>query len=215
LFIKFFIEDTGIGIAEENKEMIFETFRQVDDTYTRTFGGTGIGLSISKKLTELLGGNIWFDTKINKGSTFYFTIPYVKVNIITKPAKIAQKLSVNFSNKTMLIVEDDNDSFEFLNIVLKQLDINTLWAKDGEEAIIMCKRNASIDIVLMDINMDVMNGYIATAEIKKFRPELPIIAQTALAMVGDKEKALDAGCDDYISKPIDKDKLMDIISKRI
>ncbi len=212
LFIKFFIEDTGIGIAEENKDIIFETFRQVDDTYTRTFGGTGIGLSISKKLTELLGGKIWFKSKFYEGSTFYFTIPYVKVNIIDKPILTSKKVNLGLKNKTILIVEDDQDSYDFLKIVLEQSGIITLWAKNGEESIEMCKQNTTIDMVLMDINMNVMNGYIATEEIKKFRPKLPIIAQTALAIAGDREKALAAGCDEYISKPINKNKLMDLIA---
>ncbi|NOY96778.1 MAG: response regulator, partial [Chlorobi bacterium] len=116
---------------------------------------------------------------------------------------------------TILIVEDVKISFEFLKIVLEKSGINIIWAKNGEEAIKLCKRNTNINLVLMDINMPVMNGYEATKEIKKFRPGLPVIAQTAYAIAGDREKSLEAGCDDYITKPIKKDKLLAIIEKHL
>ncbi len=213
--VKFFVKDTGIGIAKDKQEYIFGMFKQIDDSYTRTYGGIGIGLSISKKLTELLGGKIWFESKEGVGTTFYFTIPNNTVNLIKKPAVSIKKGSLNFSKKIMLIVEDDKDSYEFLKVVLEIAGASILWAKNGAESIRLCKENSNIDIVLMDINMKVMNGYIATAEIKKFRPHLPIIAQTALAISGDREKAIDAGCDDYITKPINKNKLMAMVNNQL
>ena len=110
--------------------------------------------------------------------------------------------------KTILVVEDDDMSFEYLQSVFENSMINIIWAKNGEESVTLCEENANISLVLMDINMPVMDGYEATKTIKKFRPELPIIAQTAHAIAGDHEKTLNAGCDDYISKPIKKEELM-------
>ncbi len=216
-WIKFFIEDSGIGISKEKHVAIFEAFGQVEDTYTRTYGGTGIGLSLSKKLTEILGGEIWLESELDKGSTFYFTIPLTKLEYakILDKSKFEEvnKETNNLENKTVLVVEDDDASYDFLEILLGNLGIITLKAQDGVEAIKRCKEESTIDLVLMDINMPVMNGFNATKEIKKFRPELPIIAQTAYAIAGDKEKSLNAGCDDYISKPIKHEVLMEKLNK--
>ncbi len=215
--IKFFVKDTGIGISKEKQEFIFDVFRQVEDSHTRIYGGTGIGLSIAKKLTNLLGGSIWLESDIatqdkKGGTTFYFTIPFEEIELTDRPTRkeVIQDLQRKDDNreKTILIVEDDKDSFEFLRIVLKTAKMNTLWAQDGSTAIKYCREKSDIDLVLMDINMPVMNGYQATKEIKKLKPKLPIIAQTAYAIAGDKEKALEEGCDDYISKPIKRDELM-------
>ena len=214
--LKFFIEDTGIGIPKDKWEIIFDHFRQVEETHTKTFGGAGIGLSIAKKLTKLLSGDIWLNSELGKGSTFYFTIPLEesdmasikiqpKKEISGKSATIKQ---INEKDKTILVVEDDENSFEFLKVILEKSGANTLWSKNGEEAIEQCKQNPKIDLVLMDINMPIMNGYEATREIKKLRPNLPIIAQTAYAMAGDQEKSLEAGCDDYITKPIKQEVLI-------
>jgi len=209
--IRFYVEDTGIGIPEEKQELIFDIFRQVEDSYTRSYGGTGLGLSISKKLTGLLGGKIWLKSEEGVGSTFYFTIPMEKIEDIDKPVNRETDSKISLHGKTILIVEDDESSFEFLQVVLENSGINIIWAEDGEVSVKLCKENSNIDLVLMDINIPVMNGYDATREIKKFRPDLPIIAQTAYAIAGDREKSLDAGCDDYISKPIKKEKLLKII----
>lgn len=182
--LKFFVEDTGIGIPENKQELIFDVFRQLDDTHTRVYGGTGIGLSISKKLTEFLGGKIWLESEEDKGSTFYFTIPYTKLKSSDKPDEIEISViakSIPLENntpmeKTILIVEDDVANYEFLKILLENKGVTTYWAKDGKESIKYCKENPDIDLVLMDINMMNMNGYTATKKIKKFRPDLPIIA---------------------------------------
>lgn len=216
---EFFIEDTGIGIQIDKQEFIFDIFRQVEDSHTRIFGGTGIGLSISKKLTELLGGEIRVESTEGIGSSFYFTIPYEEgcaskkimdiesINISAKSKKAEDK------KNTILVVEDVEPSFELLKIILEKFGYKILWAKNGEEAIKQCKENSIIDLVLMDINMPKMNGYEATKAIKEFRPYLPIIAQTAYAIAGDRKKSLLAGCDDYITKPVKQMVLIEIIKK--
>lgn len=209
--LKFFVEDTGIGIQKDKQEFIFDIFRQVEDSHTREFGGTGIGLSISKKLTKLLGGSIWLESEEGKGSTFYFTIPFDGFEVVDKKNEIETVIKTeaktSLKNKTILIVEDDEVSYEYLKLELEKYESNIIWAENGKESIIHCKENNQIDLVLMDINMLVMNGYEATMKIKKFRPDLPIIAQTAYALAGDREKSIDAGCDDYITKPINKEEL--------
>lgn len=210
--IKFFVKDTGIGIPKDKHELIFDVFRQIEDSHTRTYGGTGIGLSISRRLTELLGGRMWVDSDTN-GSSFYFTIPLVEIDDQDKPDIKAESSSTSNDAVTLLIVEDDESSFEYLKVVLKKTAQFILWAPNGEEAVELCKNNPDIDLVLMDINMPVMNGYDATKAIKEFRPNLPIIAQTAYAIAGDREKSLAAGCDEYISKPIRREDLLDKIKK--
>ncbi len=217
--LKFYVEDTGIGITKEKQKHIFNVFRQVDDSYSRIYGGVGIGLSIAEKLTKLLGGNIWLKSKENKGSTFYFTLPYEKTDVAeqllttTNLDAILKSEQEFLSNKTVLIAEDDDSSFELLDVLITQIGAKVIWAKNGETAIQQCKYNLSIDLVLMDINMPVLNGYAAIKEIKKGRPNLPVIAQTAYGMAGDKEKVLNIGFDDYITKPIDAKLLMDKIKR--
>lgn len=219
--LRFYVEDTGIGVPLDKQELIFITFRQVEESLNRTYGGTGIGLSISKKLTELLGGTLWIESEEGVGSTFYFTIPLEGVDNsriqydINFDTEIVSDKGDIISTKTFLIVEDDDTSYEFLQIVLEKPGTNILWAKNGKEAVKLCKEIPEINLVLMDINMQVMDGYKATREIKKLRPELPIIAQTAFAIAGDREKVLKAGCDDYISKPIVIEELMKKIEKWI
>lgn len=212
---KFYVEDSGIGIAKDKQEIIFDVFRQADDSHTRLYGGVGIGLSIAKKLTEILGGEIWVESAEGKGSAFYFTLPIEKQIDTNKTNEIKTKVETieknKFSNKTVLVVEDVDTNFEFLKHVLQKSGIKTIWAKNGKEAIRYCIEEPDIAIVLMDLRMPVMNGYEATKEIKRIKPNLPIIAQTAFALEGDKEKAIEAGCDDYISKPINKNKLIEII----
>lgn len=214
--LKFFVEDTGIGIPKSKQELIFDIFRQVEDSHTREYGGTGIGLSISKKLCELLGGEIWLESDEGKGSVFYFTIPIEGKEVPAEIKEVVEKIQIESveesiietEQKIILIVEDVEESSELLKILIEGVGYKTLWAKNGKEAVDFCIQNSTINLVVMDINMPIMNGYKATIEIKKFRPNLPIIAQTAYAIAGDKEKAFDAGCDDYISKPIKKKELI-------
>jgi len=215
---EFFVKDSGIGIPKDKQSLIFERFAQLEETSTKKYKGTGLGLSISKRITELLGGNMWVESIENKGSTFYFTIPIVdeeKYCIIPIANNKLDKCKFNWQNKVILIVEDEIVNFSYLEEVLQKTQAQIIWAKNGKEAIELCKTNNLIDLVLMDIKMPLINGYEATVEIKKFRKDLPIIAQTALAMHGEKEKSLIAGCNDYITKPIKQDTLLEVINQFI
>ncbi|MBU8892776.1 MAG: response regulator [Bacteroidales bacterium] len=210
--IVFFVRDTGIGLTEPEKEIIFERFRQVEDKMTRRYGGSGLGLSISKGIVENLNGKIWVDSENGKGSTFYFTVPYKiverKDNFASGEKKYDQFV---WKNKTILIVEDSIISYDLLTKFLKNAEVSFVHASDGEKAVHLCKTNKSIDLVLMDIQLPILNGIEATKLIKEFRPELPIIAQTANAMDEDKPNIIAAGCDDYISKPINRMELLEKI----
>ncbi len=211
--IRFYVKDTGIGIAKDKQDFIFNIFRQVDETLTRYYGGTGIGLFVVKRFTEILGGKVDLESEKRKGSTFYITLPYSEPGKINDEVKLESELTdtISFTDKTILIAEDDEVSTKLLIEVLKNLKTNYITAKNGNEAVKVCSENLDIDLVLMDIKMPDMSGYEATKLIKKTRPELIVVAQTAHAVPGDKEKALKAGCDDYISKPIVQDDLLGII----
>ena len=211
--IVFFVSDTGIGLEKNEKDIIFEQFRQVETSSARKFGGPGIGLSISKGIVENLKGKIWVDSEKGKGSTFYFTVPYQlsKRKINTEKKDI--KGEYVWMDKTILIVEDAIVSFELLVKFLKESHVNIYYASNGEQAVEMCIQNSNIDLVLMDIQLPIMDGLEATLRIKKFKPELPIIAQTANTMDDDEVKIKNAGCDDYISKPINRYDLMQKIDK--
>lgn len=214
--IEFYVEDTGIGIPTEMHNEIFKRFRQVETTSCRQFGGSGLGLSISKAYVELLGGQIWLTSELDKGSVFTFTIPYKK----TTQSQLHEKPTNSFYNepdkfKTLLVAEDTESNFLLLEEIFSEIGLNIIWAKNGLEAIDFCKSNPLIDLVLMDLKMPKMDGFEATKQIKKFRPNLPIIAQTAFSTETDKIKALECGCVDFISKPIIRESLLSKIKKQL
>lgn len=211
--LKFYIKDTGIGIPSEFHSEIFERFRQADNSISRVYGGTGLGLAISKSYVELMGGKIWLESEPDKGSTFYFTIPYKPVILTNEESESGAIKNINlFSTpKKILVAEDEDFNFMLIEELLLGLNFSLIRAKNGLEAFEICKTDPNIDIVLMDIKMPVMNGYEATRQIKSIRPNLPIVALTAYAQKGDREKALSIGCDEYLAKPIVYDQLYTIL----
>jgi PAS domain S-box-containing protein len=216
-FLKFFVKDTGIGIAKDKQQLIFDQFRQADDSLTRTYGGTGLGLSISKKLVEILGGEIWVESETGKGSTFFFTLPSAKfTSVPVNPVSAVSDIpEYDFSGKKLLLAEDDDPSFLLLKAMLRKTGIEIIRAKNGIEAVSLSRSESNISLILMDINMPEMNGYEATKIIKAEKPAIPVIAQTAYSISGDKERTIESGCDDYISKPIKKQELFRLIQKYI
>jgi signal transduction histidine kinase/CheY-like chemotaxis protein len=213
--IKFFVRDSGIGISAENSEIIFTRFRQIDESHTREFGGTGLGLSISKKLVELLGGKLELESTFGKGSTFYFSIPFEAIKISTNTFSLQTNENKNYlwENKTIMIVEDNHPGFVLLQNYLITTRAILMHVSNGKEVVDICNNNPDIDIVLMDIQLPVMNGYEATILIKKNRKDLPVIAVTAYALTEDAQIAKKAGFDDYLTKPIEKEKLLTMMGK--
>jgi PAS domain S-box-containing protein len=214
--LEFFVQDTGKGISPAHQSIIFERFRQEEETYTRQFGGTGLGLSISKKLVELLGGEMWLVSEQGSGSTFYFTIPYtvsVKNKDIEK--KNRHLLDVHLKNKTILIVDDDQYNQALFEFYLEPTGAQLLFAEDGKDAVEKSQAHSEINLVLMDIKMPVLNGLDATKEIRKFNQQVPIIAITAYVLAVDRLLCTEAGCNEFISKPIDADELFRKISTLI
>jgi PAS domain S-box-containing protein len=209
---RFFVRDTGIGIPPDKTDLIFERFGQIEETQERNKGGTGLGLTISKSLAELLGGAMWVESEVGIGTTFFFTLPLASgMSAHNLPSESTQdwiNSTLDWSDKVILVAEDVDSNYFLIQTILSKTRVNLIWAKNGQEAHEMCRNNFDIDLVLMDIQMPIMSGYDATREIKKIRPSLPIIAQTAYAMSGEKEKTMEAGCDDYIPKPLKKRELI-------
>jgi PAS domain S-box-containing protein len=213
--LKFYVKDTGIGISSDKLQLIFERFMQADSSPSRKYGGSGLGLAISKGLVELLGGRMWAESEEGIGSTFYFTVPFTSAY-----RKVEERLESkhtrahhNWDGKLFLVAEDDKFSYKFLEGFLKQTRAEVLRASDGREAVEICRNNPGIDLILMDIQMPEMNGLTATELIKKFNSTIPIIAQTANAINEERVRCLAAGCDDFITKPVNINELYDKIDK--
>lgn len=213
--IRFYVKDTGIGIPIDRQEAIFERFVQADISDKMAYQGAGLGLAISKAYVEMLGGKIWVESTAGNGSTFCFTLPYnpeISKRLNEYPAvksdigEISRKLKI-------LIVEDDEISGKLIDITVRGIGREIIKAANGVEAIEACRKDPDIDLILMDIRMPEMSGYEAVEKIRKFNKEVIIIAQTAHGLSGDKEKAIDSGCNDYIAKPVNKNELLDLVQK--
>ncbi len=215
--VEFFVKDTGIGISRKKLESVFDRFVQVHQDLTSKYEGTGLGLSITKAYVELLGGNISAKSELGKGSTFFFEIPedidsgVIEEHKITE-TEIEQKQDKNGKIK-ILIAEDDKTIRTYLSIALKKITRNILFAKNGNETVEICYNNPDIDLILMDIKMPGMDGYEATKKIRKFNNSVIIVAQTAFDYKSEKDKLNAAGCNDYISKPVNRDDLTKLIEK--
>lgn len=221
-FLQFYVKDTGIGIPKSQQEYIFERFIQAEVSSKMAKQGAGLGLSITKAYVEMLGGQLWLESEEENrltgslgGSTFYFTLPYKKaVNVEESIATIVSTSFEESSTKKLkiLIAEDDEASEILLTIAIEEFAREIIIVKNGLEAVEACRKNPDIDLVFMDIQMPEMNGFEATKQIRKFNTHVTIIAQTAYALEGDKEKVMAVGCNDYITKPIKVDALKQLIS---
>jgi len=215
--IQFFVRDTGIGIAPDKLDLIFDRFRQAEEGMTRKYGGTGIGLFISKYIVNLLGGKIWVDSQLSNGTTFYFTIPYetMQQTVVGERKFFTSKPQYNWQGRVIVIAEDVDTNYLLLKSILADTHAQIFWARDGEEVINICEQSRKVDVVLMDIQMPKINGYDATAIIKNKFPGIIVIAQTAYAMPNDNVRCFEAGCDDYISKPINSTLLLQKIDSHL
>jgi len=212
---KCWVKDTGIGIPDERKVAVFDRFVQADieDVFARE--GAGLGLAIAKSYSEMLNGTIALESEVGKGTTFYFNLPLnVKKNNTTNNMQAENATEKQFKKLNILIAEDDEPSYQFLEIILQNVAKNISRAVNGAEAVLQAQANSAIDCILMDVKMPVMDGYEACRKIRQFNKDVVIIAQTANAFADERDKALAAGCNDYLSKPIDKDRLLQTIASQ-
>ena len=201
------IKDTGIGIPKDKIEIIFDFFRQVDDSHTRKHDGIGIGLAISQKIAIAMGGEIKVKSEPNVGSEFSYSFPinFCENEIVDSNQNPGIFITPDFSGIKVLIVEDDTVGLKMIINMLKSSDCITINASNGVEALEAIKANPDIDVILMDLKMPIMDGFEATMAIRKDFPNLPIIALTAYSLIKDKKRAFAAGCNDIITKPVDKE----------
>ncbi|RLD62519.1 MAG: hypothetical protein DRJ05_00150 [Bacteroidetes bacterium] len=206
----FFVKDSGVGIPSEMREAVFQRFMKIEYEISNVYGGTGLGLTIAKDLIELLGGNIWVESEVGKGSQFYFELPDV---VLVLPEEksidvIKERKAFNWDDRLILVVEDDMMSYVYLKEILKSTNAKVLHAPDGKKAVDMAYENPNIDLILMDIKLPELDGYEATRQIKEFRKDVPIIAQTAYAMMDERQKGYEVGCVEYVTKPINRQKML-------
>ena len=217
-WLEFFVKDTGIGIPANRQEAIFERFIQADISDKSAYQGAGLGLSITKSYVEMLGGKIWVESRPGEGSVFYFTIPY-RQGAETKPsfkgAAVIAGVTPMLNKLKILIAEDDETSDDYLSTIISIYSTDIYRAATGGEAVEICRSNPDLDLILMDIRMPGISGDEATRQIREFNREVVIIAQTAYGLSGDRERFLEAGCTDYISKPIDRELLTGLIEKHL
>lgn len=212
---RFYVSDTGIGIAPERQKAVFERFIQADIEDRQAYQGAGLGLAISQAYVEMLGGTIGLEHSDQSGSVFYFTLPY---KTLKKMSEQPEKSNISEDNNEqprlkVLIAEDDAISERLIEYAISGICKEILLAKNGIDAVSICRDNPDIDLILMDIRMPGINGHEATRQIREFNTQVIIIAQTAFGLEGDKEKALDAGCNDYMAKPIKKADLLKKINR--
>lgn len=208
-YLEFFVKDTGIGIPQDMQSVIFNRFRQIEESSTKEFRGAGLGLTISKKIIELLSGTIWLKSTIGVGSVFYFKIPYLqyKSNVIEVENVL---ISNNWSGKTLLLAEDEDFNFIVLRDLLEETNVNLIRATNGKEVLEILDKT-KVDIVLLDIQMPIMNGFEVCEVMKRKYNDIPVIAQTAYVMVEDEKRLIELGCNGIINKPIDFDELLELV----
>ncbi len=212
-----FVKDTGIGISEDKQEYILNKFRQGDESSTRQYGGLGLGLTLAREFITLQGGRLWLQSDPDIGTSVYCSLPYIeKIVIPNNDHLISDPVEIpDLTGKSILIAEDTDNNFIVLERFLRRTNAKIIRARNGLEAIEICRHDSDIDMILMDLQMPIVNGYDATREILGFRPGLPIIAQTAYSLDFDERQSLDAGCVAYLIKPLDISALFSMIKKYI
>ena len=214
--VLFYVEDTGIGLSQDKIEIIFELFRKVEDNKFRLYRGTGLGLALGQHIVNLMGGEIKVISEEAKGSRFYFSLPLNDGDPVKELTTEVITESVErplWPGKTILLVEDDPSNLTLLNEILKPTRADILLVVDGRQAVDIVFSGKKIDLIIMDIKLPGFDGYEATRQIRERFRELPIIAHTAYAMAGDKERSIDAGCSAYIAKPTNRKQFLNMISK--
>jgi len=211
--LNFFISDTGIGIPKKKINAIFARFIQVEEGHVRDFGGNGLGLSITKNLVKLLNGEIFVESEEGRGSKFWFTIPINKVKFLPNRNGQKNKAIYNWEERKILLVDDVVSNLEYLDLLLRKTKAKTIWAQDGKKALELYQNETDIDIIIMDLQMPIMDGYKATRFIKEINPKVPVIIQTAFNELSNKKLAFESGCDYYLQKPIKPNELLETIDK--
>lgn len=214
-FIRFYVSDTGIGVPEEAKNMIFQRFRQLESGMTRRFEGLGLGLSIARGLVNTMEGHIDFQSVLNQGSTVTFSIPYKKQEEEVSTGKEVNDVHTDISKKTVVVAEDDPTNYYLIREYLADTRAEIRHAEDGRQVVEMCRQQEKIDLILMDIKMPVMDGITALKKILKFRSDIPVVALTAYAYQNDKKSLLEEGFDGYLSKPLDQGELLTQVKKML
>jgi len=214
--LHFFVTDTGIGIPHQYQKALFERFFKIEENKEELYRGTGIGLYLCKKIVELMGGRIWFTSEVNKGSDFHFIIPATGFReVLTDDSEHELKKETDtfsFKEASVLIVEDDKSSSIYLSRLLESIGVTVRTAVTGKEAVDIFRALPGFDLVLLDIRLPDASGLDVIKDLKRINSRVPVIAQTAFAMMGDEKKCYDAGFDDYIAKPIPKDLLVEKIT---
>ena len=212
--LKFFVSDTGSGIPENRLKNIFKRFNYSAESADSDANSSGLGLSICKDLSILLGGDINVKSVEGEGSVFYLTLPYdkIKIPMVRATVKKTPQARFNFSDFTIMIAEDTPYNYEYLLSILEKTGANIVWAKDGID-VLKLYNNTKIDLILMDIQLPEISGYEATSQIRKTDENLPIIAQTAYAMAEDRQKCLDVGCNEVLVKPIRMDEVLSTVAR--
>lgn len=214
--LTFYVADTGIGIAEDKLDIIFEFFRQGDDSHTRLYGGLGIGLALSQRIADIMGARLRVESEEGKGTVFYFSVPVGFIGDMQLTGHMAkQKDTPNLAGKTILLAEDDENSRIVTQAMFRNTDAKLIIVQNGIEAVTQVEQNDEICLVLMDLKMPRMDGFEATRIIKARKPDLPVIALTAFGLSKDKVRAKDAGCDALLTKPVNKSRLFDVVVKYI
>jgi len=215
-YLQFYVKDTGIGIPKDRQKAIFERFIQADISDKMARQGAGLGLSITKAYVETLGGKIWVESEDGAGSVFYFTLPCntkIRQKNVDQREVSSEKGDVRLPDLKVLLAEDDETSEILISLTIRDFSREILKADTGKKTVEICRNNPDIDLILMDIQMPDMDGFEASRQIREFNRDVVIIAQTAYGLRHDRGKAIESGCNDYVAKPVSKEKLLTLIQK--